>query len=220
MPYIYKIYNSSKFQSYKESMDVWITVTTCTQSGITGQSLKMFESLALQVDSVAWQDNHSIVPRRHCLLQDRMYHLVNISYTESYRNLQQSYRTVQLCYRNRKFKLEYSMSAPVRSSIHWNGTYPTPKTFYRFFTIGVDLCGWRLNCPEDIQLSYWEMWKWRKLGAGEPAAMRTEWEASRCNGQLQTIILMSSALPCAPFLAQDGAKDGHFQQTRSSVRKL
>ncbi len=105
-------------------------------------------------------------------------HIV-ISYTESYRDLQESYQAIQLCYRFRKFKLEYSMSAPVRSSVHRNGTYPTLKTFLRFFKLlefqgrrssgrlrkrGLDLynfltkienlCGWRLNWLEDIQLSY------------------------------------------------------------------
>ncbi len=34
---------------------------------------------------------------------------------------------------NSKFELECSMSAPVRSSVHRNGTYPTLKTFLRFF---------------------------------------------------------------------------------------
>jgi hypothetical protein len=46
---------------------------------------------------------------------------------------QQSYKTILLDYRTRKFELEYSISAQVRSSIHWNGTYPTLKTFLRFF---------------------------------------------------------------------------------------
>ncbi len=36
-----------------------------------------------------------------------------ISYTENYRNLQQSYQTIQLSYRTRKFELEYPMSAPI-----------------------------------------------------------------------------------------------------------
>ncbi len=61
---------------------------------------------------------------------------ITISYTESYWNLQQSYPTIQLCCRTRKFELECSISAPVRSSIHRNGTYPTLKTFLRFLTIG------------------------------------------------------------------------------------
>ncbi len=58
---------------------------------------------------------------------------VVISYTEGYRNLQQSYWTIQLSYRTRKFHLECSMSAPVWSSVHRNGTYPTLKTFLCFF---------------------------------------------------------------------------------------
>ena len=56
-----------------------------------------------------------------------------ISYTESYRDLQQSYRDVQESYRTRDFELECSISAPVRSSVHRNGTYPTLKTFPCFF---------------------------------------------------------------------------------------
>jgi hypothetical protein len=58
-----------------------------------------------------------------------------ISYTESFRNLQQSHRTIQIqvtC-RTRKFELDFSMSAPVQSSVHRNGTYPTLKTFLCFF---------------------------------------------------------------------------------------
>ncbi len=51
-----------------------------------------------------------------------------ISYTESYRDLQQSYRDVQQSYRTRNFELECSISAPVRSSVHRNGTHPTLKT--------------------------------------------------------------------------------------------
>ncbi len=46
-------------------------------------------------------------------------------YKKSYRDLQKSYRT-------RDFQLECSISAPVRSSVHRNGTYPTLKTFLRF----------------------------------------------------------------------------------------
>jgi hypothetical protein len=110
--------------------------------------------------------------------------LSGISYTERCQNLQQSYWTIQLSYRTRKFQLEYSMSAPVRSSVNWNGTHPTLKTFLRFFELsefrssgrlhkrGFDLynfftnienlCGWHLNLLEDIQLSYREMWIWRK----------------------------------------------------------
>ena len=53
--------------------------------------------------------------------------------TESYRDLQQSYRDVQESYRTRDFELECSISAPVRSSVHRNGTYPTLRTFLRFF---------------------------------------------------------------------------------------
>ncbi len=51
------------------------------------------------------------------------------------RDLQQSNRTIQESYRTRKFELECSISesAPVPSSVHWNGTYPTLKTFLRFF---------------------------------------------------------------------------------------
>jgi hypothetical protein len=56
-----------------------------------------------------------------------------ISYPESYGNLQQSYQTIQLCYRTRKFELECSMSALVRSRVHRNGTYPTLKTSLRLF---------------------------------------------------------------------------------------
>jgi hypothetical protein len=62
-----------------------------------------------------------------------------------------------------------------------------------------NLCVWRLNWLDDIQLSYRE---------------------SPCDGQVLTIFLISSARPCAPFPAQEGAKDGHFQQNCSSVRKL
>jgi hypothetical protein len=58
----------------------------------------------------------------------------SISYTESYRDLQESYQAIQLCYRTRKFELEYSISAPVRSSVHRNRTYPTLKTFLRFLS--------------------------------------------------------------------------------------
>ncbi len=60
-----------------------------------------------------------------------------ISYTENYRNLQQSYQTIQLIYLTRKFELEDSMSTPVRRSVHRNGTYPTLKTFLCSLTIGV-----------------------------------------------------------------------------------
>ncbi len=56
----------------------------------------------------------------------------SISYTESFRDLQQSYQDVQQSYRTRDFELECSISAPVRSSVHRNRTYPTPKTFLRF----------------------------------------------------------------------------------------
>jgi hypothetical protein len=56
-----------------------------------------------------------------------------ISYTESFRDLQQSYRDVQQSFRTRDFELECSISAPVRSSVHRNGTYPTLKTFPHFF---------------------------------------------------------------------------------------
>ncbi len=56
-----------------------------------------------------------------------------ISYTESYQDLQQSDRDVQESYRTRDFELECSISAPVRSTIHRNGTYPTLKTFPCFF---------------------------------------------------------------------------------------
>jgi hypothetical protein len=55
-----------------------------------------------------------------------------VSCTESYRDLQESYLAIQLRYRTRKFELECSMSAPVRSSVHRNGTYPTLKPFLRF----------------------------------------------------------------------------------------
>jgi hypothetical protein len=126
-------------------------------------------------DSLA--DTDQVLPLRNWRACKR-----SISYTESYRDLQQSYRATQLCYRTRKFKLEYSMSAPVRSSVHWNGTYPTLKTSLRFFELsefrgrrssgrlhecGLDLYNfhteienlfcWRLNWLEDIQLSYQEM---------------------------------------------------------------
>ncbi len=57
----------------------------------------------------------------------------NISYTESYRDLQQSYQDVQESYQTRDFELECSISAPVQSSVHRNGTYPTLKTFPLFF---------------------------------------------------------------------------------------
>ncbi len=63
----------------------------------------------------------------------RLSPLLLISHTESYRNLQQSYQTIQLSYRTRKFHLEWSLFAPVRSSVHWNGTYPNLKTFLCFF---------------------------------------------------------------------------------------
>ncbi len=56
-----------------------------------------------------------------------------ISYTESYRDLQESYRDLQQSYLTRNFELECSISAPIRSSIHRNGTYPILKTFPRFF---------------------------------------------------------------------------------------
>ncbi len=46
--------------------------------------------------------------------------------TESYLDLQQSYRI-------RNFELECFISAPVRSSVHRNGTYPILKPFPRFF---------------------------------------------------------------------------------------
>jgi hypothetical protein len=59
--------------------------------------------------------------------------LAIISYTESYRDLQQSYRDVQESYRTRDFELECCIAAPVRSSVHRNGTYHTLKTFLRFF---------------------------------------------------------------------------------------
>jgi hypothetical protein len=59
--------------------------------------------------------------------------LIMVSYTESYQDLHESYQAIQLCYQTRKFKLEYSMSAPVQSSIHQNGPYFTLKTFLRFF---------------------------------------------------------------------------------------
>ncbi len=106
-------------------------------------------------------------------------YMLNVSYTKTYRDLQQNYRDVQENYQTRDFVLECSISAPVRSSVHRNGTYPTLKTFPRFFKLsefrgrrssgrlrkrGLDLynfiteignlCCWRLNCPEDIQLSY------------------------------------------------------------------
>ncbi len=56
-----------------------------------------------------------------------------ISYTESYRNLQKNYQTVQQSYRTRKFELECSMSAPFQSRVHRNRTYPTLKTFLHFY---------------------------------------------------------------------------------------
>jgi hypothetical protein len=56
-----------------------------------------------------------------------------VSYTENYRDLQQNYRDVQESYLTRDFELECFISAPVRSSVYWNGTYPTLKTFPRFF---------------------------------------------------------------------------------------
>ncbi len=55
---------------------------------------------------------------------------------------------------------------------------------YNFLTEIQNLCGSRLNWLEDIHLSYREMWKWRKLGGGEPAAMRATWAASPGDGQL------------------------------------
>jgi hypothetical protein len=57
----------------------------------------------------------------------------NVFYTESYRDLQESYRSIPECYRTRKFELEWPISAPVRSSVHRNGIYPTLETFLRFF---------------------------------------------------------------------------------------
>ncbi len=59
----------------------------------------------------------------------------NISYTENVRDLQQKIRDVQQNVRTRDFELECSISAPVRSSVHRNGTYPTLKTFLRFFNL-------------------------------------------------------------------------------------
>ncbi len=69
------------------------------------------------------QDQHMVVKLK---FEDQ------VSYTESYRDVQESYLAIQLCYRTRKFELECSISAPVRSSVHWNGTYPTLKTFLPF----------------------------------------------------------------------------------------
>jgi hypothetical protein len=68
--------------------------------------------------------------KRQCKQNERQ---TKVSYTESYRDLQESYQTVQQSYRTRKFGLACSISAPVRSSIHQNGTYPTLKNFLLFF---------------------------------------------------------------------------------------
>ncbi len=65
--------------------------------------------------------------------QHYMVMLSAISYTEKYRDLQQKYRDVQEKYRTRDFVLECSRSAPVRSCVYRIGTYPTLKTFPRFF---------------------------------------------------------------------------------------
>jgi hypothetical protein len=59
-------------------------------------------------------------------------YILSVSYTENYRDLQQNYRDVQGNYSTRDFELECSISAPVRSSVHRNGTYPTLKTFPLF----------------------------------------------------------------------------------------
>ncbi len=63
--------------------------------------------------------------------------IMNVSYTESYQDFQESYWAIHLCYRTRKFELECSISAPVRSSVHRNGTYPSLKTFFVVLIIGV-----------------------------------------------------------------------------------
>ncbi len=135
----------------------------------------------------------------------------------SYRDLQQSYRSIQESYRTRKFELECSISAPVRSSVHWNGTYPTLKTFLRFFNYrsfkGVEAPEGCKNVAQiftTLQLSHrdWKFVllapklaggyttfllrnvKWRNLGAGEPAAMQTVWAARSytCNFYQNTTI--------------------------------
>jgi hypothetical protein len=61
-----------------------------------------------------------------------MHARTDISYTEKYRDLQQKYRDVQEKYLTRNFVLECSISSPVRSIVHRNGTYPTLKTFLCF----------------------------------------------------------------------------------------
>ncbi len=58
------------------------------------------------------------------------------------------------------------------------------------------------------------MWKWRNLGAGEPAALRGPKSSTPCHCDVPKIVPRSSACQCPPFSAQEGAKDGHFQKTR------
>jgi hypothetical protein len=58
--------------------------------------------------------------------------LLQVSCTESYLDLQQNYLDLQQSYQTQKFKLEWSISAPVQSTVHWNGTHPTLKKFLCF----------------------------------------------------------------------------------------
>ncbi len=89
-----------------------------------------------------------------------------ISYTESYRDLQQSYLAIQESYRTRKFELECSISAPVGSSKHRNWTYPTLKKFLRFFNYrsfeGVEAPKAAKTWLRSLQLSYRD-WKFVRL---------------------------------------------------------
>jgi hypothetical protein len=76
---------------------------------------------------VSSQDTYQLLIVSH-VLSSGQYPIQKVTkiYKESYWSIQESYRTG-------KFELECSMSALVRSSVHWNGIYPTLKTFLRFF---------------------------------------------------------------------------------------
>ena len=59
-------------------------------------------------------------------------HHHQISYTVFFRTFTGFLPNVQLFFRTRRFPLDCSMSYPIRSSVHRNGTYPILKTFLQY----------------------------------------------------------------------------------------
>ena len=57
---------------------------------------------------------------------------LTISYTVFFRTFTGFLPNIQVFFRTRRFPLDCSMSYPIRSSVHRNGTYPILKTFLQY----------------------------------------------------------------------------------------